>query len=93
MQVNVGSKINLFLFPSRRESPYKSISFLTLSDKDSKFSKIDFTLFIRSMRNEKSDGRAEGNAMHLQFPNTRTQRIHAVLKIMSKPMLIKVTET
>ena len=50
MLVNVASKINFFLFPSRRESPYKSISFLTLSDKDPKFSKIDFTLFIRSMR-------------------------------------------
>ena len=32
----------------KRESPYKSISLLTLSEKDSKPSKTDFTLFIRS---------------------------------------------
>ena len=65
--MNIASKINLFLFPSRRKSPYKSISFLTLSDKDTKFSKNNFTLFIRSM--QKSDGSAEGNAMYLQYPN------------------------
>ena len=44
----VASKISLFLFVSKRESPNKSIPFLTLSEKDSKSSEIDFTLFIRS---------------------------------------------
>ena len=32
----VASKISLFLFVSKRESPYKSISLLILSEKDSK---------------------------------------------------------
>ena len=67
--VNVASKTNLFLFPSRRELLYKSISFLTLSEKDLKFSKIGFTLFIRSVRYWESDGTTEGNAMYLQFLN------------------------
>ena len=43
-----GSKISLFLFVSKRESSYKSRSILTLSEKDSKLSETDFTLFIRS---------------------------------------------
>ena len=30
----IASKIGLFLFASKRESPYKSISLLTLSEKD-----------------------------------------------------------
>ena len=46
----VASKIYLFLLLSKCESPYKSISFLSLSGKDSKLSSIDFTLFIRSRR-------------------------------------------
>ena len=50
MLFNVASKINLFLLLSSRESPYKSISFLILSDKDSKLSSTDLTLFIRSRR-------------------------------------------
>ena len=41
-----GSKISLFLFVSKRESSYKSISFLILSVKDSKLLETDFTLFI-----------------------------------------------
>ena len=44
----VASKISLFLFVSKRESPYKSISLLTLSEKDSNSWETDFTLFIRS---------------------------------------------
>ena len=36
---------------SKRESPYKSMSFLSLSSKDSKLSSTDFTLFIRSKPN------------------------------------------
>ena len=43
----VASKISLFLFELKRESPYKTMSLLTLSEKDSKSSKADFTLFIR----------------------------------------------
>ena len=43
----VASKIILFLFSSNHESPYKSISILLLSAKDSKLGIIDFTLFIR----------------------------------------------
>ena len=46
----VTSKISLFLFVSKRESPYKSISILILSEKDSKLLETDFTLFIRSKR-------------------------------------------
>ena len=42
------SKISLFLFVSKRESPNKTIPLLTLSEKDSKSSEIDFTLFLRS---------------------------------------------
>ena len=38
MQVKVASKINLFWIHSRPEPPYKSISFLSLSDNDSKVS-------------------------------------------------------
>ena len=48
VQIIVASKIILFLFMLKRESPYKSISLLTLSEKYSKSSKTDFTLFIRS---------------------------------------------
>ena len=44
----VASNISLFLFVSKRESPYKSISLLILSEKDSKLLETDFTLFIRS---------------------------------------------
>ena len=44
----VASQISLFLFVSKRESPHKSIPLLTLSEKDSKSSEIDFTLFLRS---------------------------------------------
>ena len=47
VKIIVASKIILFLM-LKRESPYKSISLLTLSEKDSKPSKTDFTLFIRS---------------------------------------------
>ena len=46
----VASKIILFLLVSKRESPYKSISLLILSEKDSKLLEADFTLFIRSKR-------------------------------------------
>ena len=42
--------LNLFLFSSKRESPYKSTSFLILSENELKFSEIDFTLFIRTIR-------------------------------------------
>ena len=49
----------------------RSISFLTLSDKDSKLSKIDFTLFIRQMRYWGKWWSAEGSAMYLQFPNCK----------------------
>ena len=48
--IMVASKISLFLFVSKRESPYKSISLSTLSEKDSKLSETDFTRFIRSKR-------------------------------------------
>ena len=44
------SKIILFMFSSNCESPYKSISTLLLSVKDSKLGTMDFTLFIRSQR-------------------------------------------
>ena len=43
-------KISLFLFLSKRESPYKTTSFLTLSDKDSILSETGFTLFIRPIQ-------------------------------------------
>ena len=46
----VASKISLFLLVSKRESPYKSISLLILSEKDAKLLETDFTLFIRSKR-------------------------------------------
>ena len=44
----VDSKISLFLFVSKRESPYRNISLLILSEKDSKLLDTDFTLFVRS---------------------------------------------
>ena len=46
----VASKISLFLFVSKLESPYKSMSLLILSEKGSKLLETDFTLFIRSKR-------------------------------------------
>ena len=46
----VAAKISLFLFVSNCESPYKSISLLTSSEKDSELSETDFTLFTRSKR-------------------------------------------
>ena len=39
--------MNLFLLLSKRESPYKSMSFLSSSDKDSKLSNADFSLLIK----------------------------------------------
>ena len=42
--------INLFLFSSKQESPYKSNVILLLLVIDSKLLQIDFTLLIRSMR-------------------------------------------
>ena len=60
----------MFLFISKRGSPYKSKSFLALSDKESKPSKIYFTLLIRSIYGVgRNDGRAEGNLLYLQFAN------------------------
>ena len=44
----VASNISLFLFVSKCESPYKSISLLILPEKDSKLLEIDFTPFIRA---------------------------------------------
>ena len=44
---NVASKIILFLISAKRGSPYKSTSFLTLSDNESE---MDFTLFIIAIR-------------------------------------------
>ena len=44
----VASKINLF--SSKKESPYKSISFLLSSDLNSKLLQIDFSLLVRSIR-------------------------------------------
>ena len=58
------SKIILFLFSSNCESPYKSISIMLLSIKDSKLGIIDFTPFIRSSRwldGLKNVASAEGN--------------------------------
>ena len=46
----VASKIILLDFPSNRGSPYESTSVLILSDRISKFSKTEFTLFIRLIR-------------------------------------------
>ena len=40
----VASKISLFLFLSKRETPYKSISLVTSSEKGSKSWETDFTL-------------------------------------------------
>ena len=57
----------MLLFISKRGSPYKSTSFLAMSDKESKPSKIYFTLLIRSIR--RNDGSAEGNVLYLQFAN------------------------
>ena len=67
--VVVDSKISLFLFVSNRGSPYNSISLLSLSEKDSKFSKTDLTLFIRLIRCSKNIGSAEGNELYLQSLN------------------------
>ena len=39
-----------FLFSSNRGSPYKSTSFLILSENELKFSETDFTLFITSVK-------------------------------------------
>ena len=44
------SKIILLDSPSKRGSPYKSTSVLILSDRISKFSKTEFTLYIRLIR-------------------------------------------
>ena len=46
----VASKISLFLFVSKLESSYKSISLLILSEKGSKLLETEITLFIRSKR-------------------------------------------
>ena len=46
----VASKIILLDSPSKCGSPYKSTSVLILSDRISKFSKTEFTLFIRLIR-------------------------------------------
>ena len=46
----VASKIILLDSPSKSGSPYKSTSVLILSDRISKFSKTEFTLFIRLIR-------------------------------------------
>ena len=46
----VAFKITLFLFSSKRKSPYKTKSYLTLSDMESKLSQMDFTLFIKETR-------------------------------------------
>ena len=43
----VASKMILLDSPSKRGSPFKSTSVLILSDRISKFSKTEFTLFIR----------------------------------------------
>ena len=61
----------MFLFISKRRSPYKSKSFLAFSDKESKPSKIYFTLLIRSIRYGvgRNDGNVEGNVLYLQFLN------------------------
>ena len=48
MQFKVAFDINLFLLSSNHGSPYKSMSFLLLSSKDSKLSSPYFILFIRS---------------------------------------------
>ena len=46
----VASKIILLGSPSKGGSPYESTSVLILSDRISKFSKAEFTLFIRLIR-------------------------------------------
>ena len=46
----VAFKIILLDSPSKRGSPYKSTSVLILSDRISKCSKTEFTLFIRLIR-------------------------------------------
>ena len=48
MSFKDASNIKLFLLLSRRESPYRSTSFLILSNKDSKLARADLTLFIIS---------------------------------------------
>ena len=40
--------MNLLLLLSNRESPYESISFLLLSDNDTKLLSTELTLFIRT---------------------------------------------
>ena len=66
---NIWIHRTLFLFSSKRGSPYKSISFLTLSDNELKFSEMDFTLFIGTIRFWENHGSAESIEMYFQSPN------------------------
>ena len=59
-------RLNSFLLLSKRESLYKSASVLSLSDKDSKLWRTNFTNQNDIVKN---DDNAVGNAIYLQPPN------------------------
>ena len=58
----------MFLLISKRGSPYKSKSYLAMSDKESKPSKLSHYWQDRYGVGT-NDGSAEGNVLHLQFAN------------------------
>ena len=70
--VVAASKIGLFSFVSKCESLYKSISLLTLSEKDLKSSILDY--FYDQNNTEKNDSSAVGNVLYLQSPSYNNKR-------------------
>ena len=63
------SKISSFLFVRKRDSPYKSISLLTLLQKTQNRLKQILHYLYDQNDTEKNDGSAWGNLLYLQSPN------------------------
>ena len=70
--VVVVSKIGLFSFVSKCESLYKSISLLTLSEKDLNLSILHH--FYDQNNSEKNDSSAGVNVLYLQSPSYNNKR-------------------
>ena len=70
--VVVVSKIGLFWFVSKCESLYKSISLLTLSEKDLNLSILHY--FYDQNNTDKNDSSAGVNVLYLQSPSYNNKR-------------------
>ena len=70
--VVVVSKIGLFSFVLKCELLYKSISLLTLSEKDLKSSILHY--FYDQNNTEKNESSSGGNALYLQSPSYNNKR-------------------